>query len=242
MYGAYASPGTQKAPGTREEAERLKLARRAEIERRCGELDPPISPSVLVHMPSFQASLHIIKPLGDTAWDMLKPKILSPRAGAEQRENERLASIRVLQQARAAPTAESIEREWEETQAIVEERISPYSDKIIRDGWGSGSKVTKETSARFAAEVLMYVRKRFYAEIAKDDAAARIVGHPPLTDPPNGPFTRKLGMERWVWDTKIKAHTDKHRKEIFLCNACDTIKWYDFDGVCAHYASNHSSL
>ena len=238
-------------PRTKDEAERLKLARRTEIERRCGELNPPILPSVLAHMPSFQASLHIIKPLDDTAWDMLKPRLLAQRADAEQREKERLASTQVFQQHQAARhsldghsqrSEESIEREWEETQTIVRNRIAAYSDEVIRDGWASGSRVTKELCTRFAAEVLIYVRKRFYAEIAKDDAAARAAGVPPLLDPPNGPFTRKLTLEnmRWVYETKIKPHTDQYRKEIFLCNSCDTFQWFTFEGVCEHYTSHHT--
>lgn len=252
LYGAHAPPGTQKAPRTKEEVERLKLARRTEIERRCSELNPPILPSVLAHMPSFQASLHIIKPLDDTAWDMLKPRLLAQRADAEQREKERLASTQFFQQHQAARQSldghrqrseESIQREWEETQTIVRKRIATYSDEVIRDGWSSGTRVTKELCSRFAAEVLIYVRKRFYAEIAKDDAAARAAGVPPLLDPPNGPFTRKLTLEnmRWVYETKINPHTDQYRKDIFLCNACDTFQWFTFDSVCEHYMSHHTS-
>ena len=227
------------------------MARRTEIERRCSELNPPILPSVLVHMPSFQASLHIIKPLDDTAWDMLKPRLLAQRADAEQREQERLASTQVFQQHQAARqrldghpqrSEKSIEREWEETQTIVRSRIAAYSDEVIRDGWASGTRVTKEFCTRFAAEVLIYVRKRFYAEIAKDDAAARAAGVPPLLDPPNGPFTRKLTLEnmRWVYETKIKPHTLQYRKEIFLCNACDTFQWFTFEGLCEHYTSHQT--
>lgn len=203
-------------------------------------------------MPSFQASLHIIKPLDDTAWDMLKPRLLAQRADAEQREKERLASTQVFQQHQAERqnldghpqrSVESIEREWEETQTIVRNRIATYSDEVIRDGWTSGTRVTKDLSSRFAAEVLMYVRKRFYAEIAKDDAAARAAGVPPLLDPPNGPFTRKLTLEnmRWVYETKIKPHTDQYRKEVFLCNACDAFQWFTLEGVCDHYMSHHTS-
>lgn len=203
-------------------------------------------------MPSFQASLHIIKPLDDTAWDMLKPRLLAQRADAEQREKERLASTHVFQQhqaerqnlnGRPQRSVESIEREWEETQTIVKNRIATYSDEVIRDGWASGTRVTKDLSSRFAAEVLMYVRKRFYAEIAKDDAAARAAGVPPLLDPPNGPFTRKLTLEnmRWVYETKIKPRTDQYRKEVFLCHACDAFQWFTLEGVCEHYISHHTS-
>ena len=66
---------------------------------------------------------------------------------------------------------------------------------------------------------LIYVRKRFYAEIAKDEAAARAAGQQAKVDPPNGPFTQKLILEnmKWVFDMKIKPHTEQYRKELFLC-------------------------
>ena len=98
LDGAHAPQGTPKGPRTNEEAERLKLARRTEIECRCSELNRLISPSLLTNMPSFQASLHILKPLDDTGWDMLKPRLLAQRADAERREKEWVASTRALEQ------------------------------------------------------------------------------------------------------------------------------------------------
>jgi hypothetical protein len=239
---------------TKEEVAELKAARRAEIERRCLLLTPPLTAGVLAHMASFQAAIQIIQPLTDGAWEVLKPRLLSQREEAEQRENDRLAQTRVVQerfderkyqdlQAKTDPK-DLVDREWDEIQAPLRTRIGGYADEIIRDGWNGGDKVSSENSPQFAAEVLIYVRKRFYAELAKDEAAVRATGREPEMDPPQGPYTRKLILEnmKWVFDTKVKPHTEQYRKEIFLCNACDyASKYYGFEGVIQHYAAKHTT-
>lgn len=217
-------------------------------------LSPPITAGVLAHMASFQAAIQIIQPLDDGAWEVLKPRLLSQRGEAEQRENDRLAQTRVVQerfderrfqdmQAKSDPK-DLFDREWDDIQAPLRARIGGYADEIIRDGWNGGGKVSYETSPLFAAEVLMYVRKRFYAEVAKDEAAVRATGREPEMDPPNGPYTRRLILEnmKWVFDTKIKPHTEPYRKELFLCNDCEyAAKYYGFEGVIQHYAAKHTS-
>jgi hypothetical protein len=238
---------------TKEEVAELKAARRAEIERRCMLLDPPLTPAVLSHMVSFQAAIQIIKPLDDSAWEVLKPRLLSQREEAQQRENELVAQTRVVQEkyderrqldVHLKEVKEVNDREWDDIQAPLRARISGYADEIIRDGWHGGEKVTKESSPKFAADVLIYVRKRFYAEVAKDEAAARAAGHEPKVDPPNGPFTQKLILEnmKFVFDTKIKPLTEQYSKELFLCNGCESnFKFYGFEGVIQHYAAKHTS-
>jgi hypothetical protein len=104
--------------------------------------------------------------------------------------------------------------------------------------------VNYDNCPKFAADVLIYVRKRFYAEISKDEAAVRATGREPEMDPPNGPYLRKLVLEnmKWVFDTKVKPYTEHHRKELFLCSACESHgKFYGFEGVIQHYAAKHTS-
>lgn len=256
MYSAY-TPRSNQQPRherTKEEVADLKAARRAEIERKCLSLDPPLTANVLAHMSSFQAAIQIIQPLNDGAWEILKPRLLSQREEAEQRENDRIAQSRVVeerseerrfQDVQVKPEyKDAIDREWDDVQAPLRARIGGYADETIRDGWNGGDKVTKESSPRFAAEVLIYVRKRFYAEIAKDDAAVRATGQDPPSDPPMGPYTRKLTLEnmKWVFDTKIKPHTEQYSKELFLCNSCENnFKYYGFEGVVQHFAAKHTS-
>ncbi|KAK0633562.1 hypothetical protein B0T14DRAFT_73798 [Immersiella caudata] len=241
---------------TAEEVARLKAARKAEIERRALLLDPPLTADVLRHMTSFQAATHIITPLDDNAWDLLKPRLEAQRAEAEAREQEitsqaKAADERVERHRRLettlATTKEArdlIDKDWEEVQAPLRARIAAYADEIIRDGWDNGKKVAKDTCPKFAAEVLIYIRKRFYAEIAKDAAATKAAGQTPPQDPPEGPFTQKLTLEnmKWIFDTKIKPHTENYRKELFYCNGCEgNLKAFGFEGVIQHYAAKHTT-
>ncbi|KAI0012887.1 hypothetical protein F4779DRAFT_505253 [Xylariaceae sp. FL0662B] len=241
---------------TREEVFDLKAARRAEIERRAMELEPPLLPNVLAHIPSFQAAIQIISPLDNNAWDLLKPRLLAQRAGAEQR-NQREQDItthsRIAQEqfeerrhieGSNVETKQFIDKAWDDVQAPLRAQISAYADEIIRDGWGDGRKINKENSPHFATGVLLYVRKRFYAEIAKDAAAAHAAGQEPIQDPPQGPFTRKLTLEnmKWIFDVKIKPHTESYRRDLFFCNGCEgNPKAYGFEGVIQHYAAKHTN-
>lgn len=237
---------------TREEVEHIKLARRAEIERRAGLLKPPLTPAVLVHMVSFRNALLIGAPLDEGAWERLKPLLLDQREEAEKRERERHATLEVTKEkpngksqvtAACRDPRQISDEEWDEVGGPVRARISKYADEIIRDGWSKGNKVTKKNSPTFAAEVLTYVRKRFYFEVAKDFAAAITADRKPEVDPPEGPWTQKLTLEnmKWVFDLKIKPITEAFRKELFLCNGCPlAIKYYGLEGVIQHYAAKHT--
>ena len=217
-------------------------------------MNPPLTAGVLAHMPSFQAAIQIIQPLTDGAWEVLKPRLLSQREEAELRENDRLAQTRVVQERfderryqdpmAASDSKELVDREWDDVQAPLRARIGGYADETIHNGWSRGNKVNFDNCPKFAADVLIYVRKRFYAELAKDEAALRATGREPPVDPPNGPFLRKLVLEnmKWVFDTKVKPHTEQYRKELFLCNACEAnSKWYGFEGVIQHFAAKHTN-
>lgn len=236
---------------TKEEVVELKRERKAEIERRAGLLDPPLTPAVLAHIPTFQAALQLIAPLDEDAWEILRPRLLAQRAKAEKRERESLVSAMgpkgTSGQGESATSRRDPRQvpdaEWDEIQGPVRARISSYADEIITDGWNGGDKVGKKNCPQFAAEVLVYVRKRFYAEVAKDTAAAAAAGKELVVDPAEGPWTQKLTVEnmKWVFDVKIKPHTDKHRKELFQCNGCQgNSKYYGLEGVIQHYAAKHT--
>lgn len=253
-----ASSGTMSYPAGRhektwEEVAELKAARKAEIERRALALDPPLPAHVLAHIPAFQAALQIATPMDDQGWDVLKPRLMSQRADAEQRDRESSTRVKqelderrnlnaVTKDARDAKDGE--DPDWDDAQAPVRARIAGYADEIIRDGWDDGEKINRDNCAKFAVEALVYIRKRFYAEIAKDAAAARAAGKSPIVDPPQGPFTQKLTLEnmKWIFDVKVRPLTERYRKEIFLCNGCDvTVRSYGFEGVIQHYSAKHTN-
>lgn len=241
---------------TVEEVSELKAIRKAEIERRALLLDPPLTPNVLRHLPAFEAAMQIVLPFQDKDWDFLKPRLLAQRGEAEHRhpgppvvkdEAQQDRTERRQLEATLATTKEArelIDRQWEETQAPLRARIAGLADEAIRETWGKGRKVTRDNCARFAVDVLCYIRKRFYAEITEKATAARSAGREVPIDPPEGPFTQKLTLEnmKWIFDTKIKPHTESCRKELFYCNGCDANpKTFGFEGVIQHYAAKHTT-
>ncbi|EGO52822.1 hypothetical protein NEUTE1DRAFT_133385 [Neurospora tetrasperma FGSC 2508] len=241
---------------TAEEVAELKAIRKAEIERRALLLDPPLTPDVLRHLPAFEAAMQIVLPFQDKDWDFLKPRLLTQRGEAEHRHPGLLVVKEEAQQNRTerrqleatlATTKEArelIDKQWEETQAPLRVRIAGLADEAIRQTWGKGKKVTRDNCAKFAVDVLCYIRKRFYAEVAEKAAAAHSVGREVPVDPPEGPFTQKLTLEnmKWIFDTKIKPHTESYRKELFYCNGCDSnAKTFGFEGVIQHYAAKHTT-
>ena len=237
---------------TAREVNEMKAARRSEIEQRCLELKPPIPPNILNQMESFQNALQIPTPLTESAWAVLKPRLMAQRESAEQKEDERVAQSRLLQakyeerrqqEVQAKEAKEILDREWDEAQEPVRELLGQFADDIIKKGWKDGTAITNDTSPKFAADVLTYVRHRFYQRIDEEDAAAHAARQEIKRDPANGPFTRKLILEnmKWVFDTKIKPITEQYRKELFLCHVCDNSKFYGFEGVIQHYAAKHTN-
>ena len=231
----------------------MKASRRADIEKRCLELDLPITAATLIHMDSFAAAIQIPMALNDNAWEVLKPRLLAQREVAEGREQQQRAASQLLhakteerrqQEAQLKEARETLDREWEEMQKPVRDKIDAFADEIIRDGWRDGQNVNKDTCAQFAADVLVYVYKRFSEVIAQQDAAMEARGLPIPADSSSGTSTRKLTLEnmKWVFDGKVKPFTERHRKELFLCNACDNqSKYYALDAVIQHFAAKHTS-
>ncbi|MCJ1477033.1 hypothetical protein MMC13_005704 [Lambiella insularis] len=230
-----------------------KAARRAEIERRCMALDPPLEANVLSHMESFQAALQISTMLTDNAWDMLRPRLLAQRGAAERHENERIQQTLILQvrseerkyqDAQLKEAKELHDKEWDSVQAPIRHCLAVYADEIIQSRWAGGISVTKDTCATFAVDVLLYARRRFYHDIAQDDQAKRAAGELIRRDSPSGPPTRKLILEnmKWLFDNKVKNFTEQFHKDLFLCNGCDgNFKLYGFEGVIQHYAAKHTT-
>ena len=230
----------------------MKADRRAEIERRCSQLDPPIMPSTLLYMESFAAAIQIPMALNEGAWEVLKPRLLAQREAAEKREEEQRAANQHMQaqaeerrqqEAQLAEARETMNREWEETQKPVREKIDNYADEIIRADWRNGDAVNEANCPQFAADVLMHVRKRFFEVLAHEDAMLMARGLPPRLDSA-GETTRKLTLEnmKWVFEAKVKPITDHYRKELFLCGVCDNpAKYYALDAVIQHFAAKHTS-
>ena len=230
-----------------------KAARRAEIERRCLGLDPPLEAKVLSHMESFQAALQISTTLTENAWDVLKPRLLAQRESAELREQERIQQSKLLQarseerknqEAQLKEAKELLDKEWDTVQVPIRERLGVFADEVIQASWAGGSSVTKDNCPKFAADVLLYARQRFYDDVVQRDGARRAAGEIIRPDSPNNPPTRKLILEnmKWLFDNKVKNFTEQFQKDLFLCNGCEgNFKFYGFEGVIQHYAAKHTT-
>ena len=235
------------------DANEAKAARKAEIERRCAVMEPPLLPGVLGHMESFQAAIQISQPLTEQSWEVLKPRLLAQRPYAERREQDRIQQSQMIQaeykqrrqqEAQLKETKETFDREWDNVQTPVRNRLSVIANERIEQKWAGGKSITKDTCPKFAADILLYVRQRYYEDIAREDDEVAAAGESIKTDPPNGTPTRILILEnmKWLFDTKIKPLTEHFQKELFLCNGCDgNFKLYGFEGVIQHYAAKHTT-
>lgn len=205
-------------------------------------------------MESFQAAMQITQPMTDQAWLILKPRLLAQLPYAERKEKERVQQKELLeeeyrqrrhQEAQLKESRESFDREWESLQSPVRIRLGALADDVIESRWAGGRSVTKDISPRFAADVLLNVRQRFYAEVSRENEAAVAAHENCIAGSPNGPLTRTLILEnmKWLFDTKIKPLTDHFQRELFLCNGCDSnFKFYGFEGVIQHYAAKHTTM
>ncbi|KAF8467792.1 hypothetical protein BDZ91DRAFT_723073 [Kalaharituber pfeilii] len=246
------------------EVAEVRARRQHDIEARCLKLAPPLLPNVLQHIPAFKAALLIAMPLTDQAWDNLLPKLLEQRAEAEETERVKLeGQIKVQKQSEEKKASEVLQRElrekkekeWDDTQAPVRQKLDRYATDIInlwlaRHPATQHPAINRDSALRFAPEVLVQVRKKFY-EV--NPYTAQDPGHLIMLDPstPQGaaaleiPTGNRLLLEnmKYVFDTKIKPITDQVRKELFLCSGCENNpKFYGFEGVIQHYAAKHTNL
>lgn len=236
-----------------QEVEEARQARKADIERRCRELEPPVEPNVLQHMESFQAAMQITTPMTDASWNMLKPRILDQRERAEYVEHERASQLAALQAAMPSssmddyiskPAKETYDREYEQTQDPLRKRLGEYATDYINGQWGGGKMLEKDNSPIFAAQVLLHVYKRYNED--------KQLGLLPKLEPTVGkkrgspapePFL-SLDNMKWVYDNKVRPLTDPLRREQFLCAGCTEEKkpkWFAFEGLIQHYGAKHTT-
>jgi hypothetical protein len=223
-----------------QDANEAKATRRADIERRCQQMDPPIPPTILRHMDSFKAAIQISQPMTDYAWNMLQPRLIAQLPAAQQAEADHVsraashpskAADRRHPDVNSKEAKEAMDREWEESQRPIRDRLGVIADEYIRHDWDSGAAVSHETSSKFAADLLKHVRRVFYT----DEAAAQ---------EPQARTRLVLENMKWVYDNKIKPLTEQFRKELFMCNRSDcenNTRLYGFEGVVQHFGAKHTN-
>lgn len=235
-----------------QEIDRLKSERRAEIRRRCLELNPPIQPSTLDFMDAFNAAVQIARPLNENDWVVLRSRLLTQRGEAEQKERQNnaanLASQMETEERHKLDEERrhaqgSADRTWTEIQKPSRDKAREYADDCIKAMWADGRAVNKVTSGMFAADVLMHVRRRYYEILGQEDT---LLASQSMTIPPDSPIheIRRLKLEdmKYIYEETIRPRIDRFGREVFLCSTCETnAKRFTFDAVIQHYAAKHTS-
>ena len=235
-----------------QDIDRLKSDRRSEIRRRCLELTPPIQPSTLDFMDAFNAAIQIARPLTDNDWDVLKTRLVAQREGAEHKERRNTAAAQASQlvteerqksnqqRLQAQDTADRI---WDEMQKPSRDKAREIADDYIKAHWADGRAVNKVSSGRFAADVLIQVRRRYYEAIEQENT---LLASQSMTIASDSPIheSRRLKLEdmKYVYEETIRTPIDRFGREIFLCITCETnAKRFTFDAVIQHFAAKHTS-
>ena len=204
-------------------------------------------------MDSFQAAIQISQPMTDLAWDILRPRLLAQLPYATRRESERIQHVQILEEqarhhrqeeARLKEKRDTLDHAGEIDQVPVKDQLGLLADDVIKARWSKGLTVTKETCPKFAADVLVKVRERFYANVAKQVKFMQKSGEISTANVSDSSPTRTLTLEdmKYLFDFKIKSFTDQFQKELFLCNGCDgNFKFYALEGVIQHFAAKHTT-
>ncbi|RMZ04872.1 hypothetical protein D0860_06188 [Hortaea werneckii] len=248
------------------EVDEDRLARKADIERRCMELEPPLEPRVLQHIEPFQAAMQITTPMDDAQWELLRPRILAEREAAELVEHQKATQLAALQAAiptagdndilaSMRPAKEVYDKEYENIQDPLRKRLAEYADGLIQSSWNGGEGLNRDTVTSLAIQIVLHVRKRYLEEKRAGQLPDFSLGSKDASKGPKhgtsqahpAPFL-SLDNMKWVHDNKIRPYTDPHRKELFICAGCAADnsavgkpKWFAFEGLIQHYGAKHTS-
>nr|OQO32018.1 hypothetical protein B0A51_00817 [Rachicladosporium sp. CCFEE 5018] len=236
------------------DAKAARDARRADIERRCLALDPPLQPAALDRIKAFHNTMQLTATMTDQQWEnMLKPKLLEEREAAElevHEANQRLAALQAamptVYQADESgqPTKENYDHAYELSQQPLRNKLSEYAIDYINGVWLGGRTLNYQTCPRFAVEVIQEVTKRYHED---REAASKKVSPAPesskTSTPSPEPFL-SLDNMKWVYENRIKPYTEQYRREPFQCAGCAKenlpFKWFGFEGLIQHYGAKHT--
>jgi hypothetical protein len=203
-------------------------------------------------MDAFNNAMQIPMALNDNAWEVLKPRLVAQHEVALRKEEEFLATNqsshpqteqRRENEAQLRHAQTLIERQNDEIQRPVRDKLAAYADELITSDWNDGAGVVKDNAPQFAADLLIYVRRRFFEVLEGTDRPFQVQGSFTPSSIAGGNTNRNLTLEdmKWVYETKIKPITQRYSKEIFLCGACDVDrKHYALDAVIQHFAAKHT--
>lgn len=191
--------------------------------------------------------------MNDYAWSVLEPRLVAQLPAAQQAEAEHVSRVassatkpaeRRYQDANSKEAKETMDREWEEAQRPIRDKLNAIADDFISQDWDYGKAVTYDNSPKFAADVLIYVRRMYLGNVPTEGASRENTegsdnaNNTDLSKP-------KLVLEnmKWVYDNKIKPLTEQFRKDLYLCSAsnCDSgTRYYGFEGIVQHFGAKHT--
>ncbi|KAL9128811.1 MAG: hypothetical protein Q9217_002592 [Psora testacea] len=106
----------------------VKATRRAEIERRCAALNPPMLSNVLVHMGSFRAAIHKSQPLTDATWEERVQ-----HASTSKKSLSNFGTADTIWKDRGA-----FDRERRGLQLTLRDKVVLLADEVIKTRWSNG--------------------------------------------------------------------------------------------------------
>ncbi|KAM0176541.1 hypothetical protein ACHAPC_009164 [Botrytis cinerea] len=116
----------------------LRAERRAEIERRCAELDPPLTKDLLVNMPLYRTTIQDVRPLTELGWEFLKQNFLAERtiAELESSDSSSLSPIKKSHNGSSREYTDSmvVERDImvnEKQKAVADERQHGFNSEVL---------------------------------------------------------------------------------------------------------------
>lgn len=233
---------------------KMKARCRDDNKTRCLLMVPSLKSELRLHIPDRQAAMNAVPPLEKHALKALEIKLLEQFVHTKEQtclNQEEWQGLQLQEGSKALERKQKEykgrkEKEWDDFQIPVREKLGVYADEIISHWVGS---ITEQTAPRFAVDVLSYCRRRFYEENPYSADDAHHV-NPVNTTTRTGqatlevPTTRRLTLEnmKFVFDSKIRPSTDQFKRDLFLCNGCEyNARFYAFEGVIQHYAAKHTS-
>ncbi|GAB7363769.1 hypothetical protein MBLNU230_g4337t1 [Neophaeotheca triangularis] len=239
-----------------EEAQWARQARKADLEQRCMQLEPPIAPHVLQHMEVFQNAMQIVQPVNEAQWEVLKPKFEAQREAAELIEHQRAMQYAALEAASrvqqdharvSKPAREEYGHKYEQSQETLRRKLCEYADDVVNGQWGAGRGLNKESCPIFAVDVLQHVKQKYDLDYeAAKSRGERPFRHPKAKNHEPDPFLSLENM-KYVHDKKVRPLTEPYVYDLFVCAGCQAEdssmppqKWYALESLIQHYGAKHA--
>ncbi|KAK3670562.1 hypothetical protein LTR78_009530 [Recurvomyces mirabilis] len=252
-------PPPTKPVRTQQDIELARAARRADIERRCQELQPPLPQNILHQMPCFKESMQISIPMDDAQWKVLEPRLLAQREAAELIEHKRTMDLAALQTRTYdvptenlgyfKPAKEVYGTDYDRAQEPLRKRLAEYADEITGTDLQNQPVTSGEEASELVIKVLTHAKTRY----DEDKASANLPNPVSLTHrrismsiedrPYREPFLSLDNMKS-LYENKVRGRLGHQYSEPFMCADCPNdwqSKLLGFESLIQHFGAKHTS-